>query len=499
MPAGPVSPELRSATISGARWTGLARLTREVIAFGATIVLARLLAPAEFGDAAIALVVVALTAILGTAGCTAALVQRPELSDRLVGAAVLLCAVVASVLTLATIVAAWLLVRPIFGDRTADLVLLAAPAWLLMAVGSPSQALLQRRLRFRALAIVDSVAAASSALAAVALAVAGVGGAALVVGGLVLVGTTGLLALGAERPASIRADRAAMRDTLGFVTPLALSSLVYLGYRNVDYLIIGARSTSTQLGFYWRAFQLGVVYQSKISNIMQRVSFPVFARATTERELRALHDRIVRTHATVLVPLLASFIAAAPVLIPWLFGSAWEPAVRPAQIMAVAGMAEAIMAGIGPLMVALGRPGVLLRWNLAVLGVYAVMIYVLAPHGIQVVAIGVATFGVLALVGTQAFIRRPFANLTFRDLWAETRAGILVGAVVLTAGTGVREALEAVGMPSLGVLALLGLATLLLYGGCLKAFFPAAWLDLRATFRSVGGSRSGVAVRLPDG
>ena len=482
-----VSAELRQAAISGARWTFSARLVSEIVAFTASVLLARLVSPAEFGRAAIALIFVALTAILGTAGCTAPLVQREELTGRMIAAAGFVCVSVASVLTILTLAASELVVRPVFGGRTAELVLLASPAWLLVAVGAPSHALLQRAFRFGTLAVVETCAALLAAGSAVALAEAGAGGSAVVVGGLVLVGSTGLLALFAMPPRSWRTDRGAVGETLGFATPLALSSLVYIVYRSVDYAILGARTTAAEVGFYWRAWQLGVHYQSKISNVMQWVSFPVFSRASSTGELRAIHARIVRTHATVLVPLLSVFIGAAPVLVPWLFGPTWEPSVRPAQIMAVGGMAEAIMIGWGPLMVALGRPGVLLRWNLVSLGVYAVLIFVLAPHGIETVAVGVACFGVVSVFGVQVFIRRPYAGLTFRDLWDETRAGIVVGAAILAIALAAREALEAAELAPFVLLALLGAACALSYTLLLKVFFPAPWRDLRAILRAVGG------------
>lgn len=484
-----VSSELRDATISGARWTGASRLVRELFAFAATVVLARLVSPAEFGYATIALSVVALTALLGTAGYTAPLVRGTELTGRLVGAGVVTCLSLGVVLTLVTAVAAVVLVPGVFGGRTADLVLLAAPVWLLAAVGAPSVALLQRALRFRALALVESAAAVLASASAVTYAWVGAGDTALVVGGLVLVGATAIVALAVSPPRALRTDMASLKDTIGFGAPLAASSLVYIGYRNVDYFIVGARTTPAQLGYYWRAFQLGVVYQSKISNVMQRVSLPVFARSSSREELRVIHDRIVRTHATVLVPLLATFIVAAPVLVPWLFGSIWSPAVLPAQIMAVAGMAEAVTAGIGPLMVAVGRPGALLRFNLVVFAAYAVVIWVLVPYGIDVVAAGVAAFGVLAVLAVQVFIRQPLVGLTWRDLWSETRAGIVVGLGILAGGTIVREALDAFDLAPFVVLCALGAIVLGLYVALLRALFPVELGDLRAVVAAVRGSR----------
>lgn len=456
------------------------RVLAETVALASTIVLARLVPPAEFGYAAVALIVVALSAVIGTAGVAAPLVQRRELTDGLIGAVTLVAFVAALVLAAATIAASQLVLWRLFGDRAADLVAQASLAWIFVAIGAPSQALLQRQLRFRMLAAIEVTSVAGSAALAVALAISGLDAEAVVAAGLGLVGFVGVLSFMAMPTRTVRTDRTSVRDAVGFALPVASSSLVHLGYRNVDYAILGVRASAAQLGYYWRAFQLGVGYQSKISRVMLRVSFPVYSRAAGMSELRAIRTRIVRGHAAVLVPLLALFIAVAPVAIPWLFGPAWEPSVRPAQILAVAGMADAVLTGIGPLMIALGRPNALLRWNLLVFAMYAVVIYVLAPRGIEIVAIGVAAFGVATVFGAQIVLLGPAMGLSVRQLWIDTRAGLIVGAAVLLVATGLREGFVSVGLSALVVLLLTSSASCLVYLLLLRRFFAAEWADLRA-------------------
>lgn len=483
-----VTPELRRATLSGARWTAASRLTAELVAASSSVVLARLVPPAEFGYAAVALIVVALSAVLGSAGISAPVVQRPELPDAILSAVSTLALLLGCLLTALTFGVSEALVAPVFGEQTADLVTLASPSWLLVGLGASSVALLQRNLRFRVLAVIETTSVTAGALSAVALALAGADGEAVVVGGLVLVGSTAILSVVASPPRAWRPSRAAIRETIGFAAPVAMSSLVWVGYRNIDYAILGARATATQLGYYWRAFQMGVGYQSKISRVMLRVSFPVYSRAAGMNELRAVRTRIVRGHASVLLPLLAVFIATAPVLIPWLFGPAWEPSVRPAQILAVAGMADAVVTGVGPLMVALGRPGALLRYNLLVFVAYVAMIYVLAPYGIETVAIGVAGFGVANVFVTQIILLGPAAGLSFRQLWSDTQAGLVVGAAMLLAATAIREGLTSLRLDDVFVLLLVCSASSVVYILLLRRFFIAEWADiLSVVTRARGG------------
>ena len=80
--------------------------------------------------------------------------------------------------------------------------------------------------------------------------------------------------------------------------------------------------------------------------------------------MRELRSRVMRVNATVIFPLLALFVAVAPEVVPWLFGEQWEPAVVPAQILTIAGMARMINNGTPAVMLAAGKPRVLLYFNL---------------------------------------------------------------------------------------------------------------------------------------
>lgn len=478
--------DLGEATVRGVRWISAARIVAETTALVSTIALARMIPPADFGRAAIALIVVALAVTLGPAGLTATLVQRRSLERGQVEAAAFLGVVVGSGLTVLTI-GLVPIARSAFGESTGDLLLLASPAWLISGLGGVSQAMLQRQLRFRQIALVDSVSVVAGASAALMLAATGIDGEALVAGGLTALLAGTLVAVASWRPPVPRPTRAGITDVGAFAAPVALSSLAYLGFRNVDYAILGARMSAADVGFYWRANQLGVEYQAKLSQIMLRISFPVYSRTENVEDLRRLRMRIVRVHASVLVPLLAAFAALAPVAVPWIFGAAWEPAVVPAQILAVAGVGHALVTGTGPLLVAIGRPGLLLAWNVAELVVYAAMIALLAPYGLIWVSIGVASFSIAGVVLTQFVLLRPLIGLPMRESLAETIPAFIVGGSMLAALWALRAGLEDIGFRSVAILAVCSAAGVVLYIGLLRSLFGETWTDLSSILRRVAG------------
>ena len=72
---------LRESTIRGLRWLAIMRVVGETLAFAAAVALARLIAPAAFGHAAVALIFLPLAGILTFEGFASALVQRESIDD----------------------------------------------------------------------------------------------------------------------------------------------------------------------------------------------------------------------------------------------------------------------------------------------------------------------------------------------------------------------------------------------------------------------------------
>jgi O-antigen/teichoic acid export membrane protein len=468
---------LKEATLSGVRWVMLTRVASETLALGATVALARLLSPAEFGRAAVALIFIPLATILTFEGFASALVQRESIEDSHVRSAVSMSLLGGAALSAIAAALAPLLWRPLFGAQTAGLMLLMSPVFLIAALGGVSRALLWRGLRFRRMSLIEMAALSIGSVVALALALDGLGARAIVIGALAQVAIgTALLCAAAPAPLP-RWHRGSQREISGFGVPAALAGLVDVMFRNVDYAIVAARLPAAQTGIYWRAFNLGVVYQDKLSGVMMQLAFPVYARTESHAELRRLHERATRVHAAVIFPLLVSLIVLAPVLIPFVLGAAWIPSVEPTQILAVAGMVAAILTGYPQVMLAVGRPRALLRFNLAMLAVYAAAIFLAVGYGLIAVAIAASSVYVCILVGVYRFLLGRYIGLSIRRLIPELGPA-LAGCLALVAVSAPLRVLLAPALAPVLTIALVGSAGLLAYASTLRSVSPAAWADL---------------------
>jgi lipopolysaccharide exporter len=479
---------LKRATLSGARWVGASRIVAEVLALGTTVLLARLLSPAEYGTAVIVLILPMLASILTFEGFGAFLVQARACTREQVGAAVLLSLAAGSLLTLVVFFLAPVAAEPVFGPGTSRLAQLCAPIFLIASFGSVPRALLLRRLDWKWLNVTEVIQLIVVSTASLALAFAGLGSEALILGAIIgAVGVSAVLLATAPGGPPLW-DTASVKSIVKFGTPAAVAGLTATLHQNVAFLVLGGRVGPAQVGLFWRAYQLGVAYQSKVSNITYRVAKPVLMRAGHIKDLREIRARVFRVNATLIFPLLALLVVLAPDVVPWIYGSDWRGAVVPAQVLAVAGAWTLLLGAIDAPLMAVGRPGAVAMFNTVMVVVTGATAWFTAPMGITAVAVGLAVSQlVLVLVG-QFFLLRRLIGVPMRESLGDSAAplacsGILVLATLPVAHA-LRTSLEV--LPLTLIIALLGLAV---YAVCLRLVSPAAWRDLGTLFARVLGGR----------
>jgi lipopolysaccharide exporter len=480
------SAELTEATASGLRWISLARFATELLLLGSMVVLARLIPPSAFGMFAVALIVQELATIVSSEGVASALVQRKSIERRHLQGGGALGLLIAGTLVAATLLLTVVVVRPVFGGETAFLVVLMTPWFLLGALGAPSFAVLRRRLDFRRLAALDLINSIVRSASSVVLATAvGLDAPALVLGGLAGAGAMTLLALLFAPVPFPRWRTQAVRDLLSYGGPASLAGLCWVGFRNGDYAIIGARLGAAQAGFYWRGFQLAVEYQRKISMVMTSVAFPVLARAASADELFALRRRMVRQLTIVVFPLLASLVLLAPVAVPWLFGPAWEPAVLPTQILAGAGAATVVIDAVGSVLMAMGRARAMLGYGVAHFIVYVGAVLFASRWGLAGVSVAAVTVHLVFLAVAYEVLLHGRTERTLRFLWDDVSAATVSCLAFVAAAYPIDLAFQGSGAGPIAQMTAVGAIGACAYLCALRFWFPEAWRDLGALVRRV--------------
>ena len=454
-PANNTEATLSERTIQAGHWRSATLIAQVGLQFCVAVALARLLPPADFGLAGLALVVIGFVAVLADAGLGSAIVYRRPLSARDVRLAFTLSMTVALALSLTLVALAPYAAAPFREGALTNVLRAESPLFILTAAGSVARALLRRRLDFRRLFMIDVGSYLGGyALVAVTLAGLGFGVWSLVLGALAqaFVGSTLALTLAPHpvRPLLVIGES---RQLVGYGGADTLNSLVGYGGRSADTLVIGRWLGTAELGLYTRAFSLFAVPLSYLGTAMTSVLFPAMSEIQGDvRRSRSGYLLGVQLMTMIAAPLCAGVIVAAPHVVVGLYGERWRGAALPLQILACGGTLRAVSHLGGAVTYASGNVMAEVRRQ----AVLAVLLFVGAVIGAGWGIAGVAT-GVL---GGMVFMYFAMAHLSlkivhgaWRDFFTAHLAGLTLGLQVGLVALVVRWVMEAEGAGSLSTLA----------------------------------------------
>jgi O-antigen/teichoic acid export membrane protein len=338
-----MTPTLGRRIGGGLRWSMVNTIVGRVGQLLLGVALARLIAPAEFGVFAAALVAVTVISSISELGVSLALVRAEEReeADRL--APVVSTMSIASGLVLAGLMAAGApLLATALGTADAAAPIRAMSLVLVTAgVAAVPAALLQREFHQGRKLIADTAAFAVSLVVAIALALAGFGVWALVWSrlSLHLVSAVLLFALAPSRPRP-GFDRGIARELLRFGLPLAGASLVVLGLMNVDYAIVGRTLGPTALGLYVLAFNISAWPVNAFSTPVRAVSLPGFSQLGEARGAR-----FGEALGLLLVPVVPACVllgSQSGPLVRIVYGDRWAAAAAPLAYLVVLGAVRVV-------------------------------------------------------------------------------------------------------------------------------------------------------------
>ncbi len=380
--------ELTGVSVTALAWTASGRLVQHAAAVAGVAVLARMLAPADFGLLAMAAVFTGFAAVFVDLGLTAALVQRPELTERHRSTAFWVNAGTALLLGLALAALAPLVAAIYDEPRLVGITVALAASLPLAGLGAVQTGLAERRMDFRRLAVIESGAVVLSFAAAIGAAWAGAGVWSLVVQALTQAGARSLgLWLSTSWWPRQRPDRESARELLAYGGHLAGYNATWYWIRSVDQLAVGVGAGAGPLGLYSRAYQLMLLPLSQVTWVSGRVMFPALSRLGDAVErIRSAYLRAVRLIAFVTFPLTVVLFVVAEPLVLTLLGGQWQGAIEIFRILCVVGLLQTVTATAGWIYQARGRTDWMFRWGLANAAVTVTAVVI----GVQWGAVGVA-------------------------------------------------------------------------------------------------------------
>lgn len=246
---------------------------------GSLMVLARLLEPRDFGLVAMVTVVTGIFHLFQDAGLSMVTIQRPTISQEQISTLFWVNMLVGLVLGLLTLVSAPILVSFYREPRLFWVTVASASGFLINAAGVQHGALLNRQMRFTALAVIETLTQLASAVAGIGMALAGFGYWSLV--GLTLaqpVTYTSAVWLATHWVPGRPRRRIGIRSMLVFGSTVTLNSVVTYVSSNLEKVLLGRYWGTEALGLYGRAFQLINIPRENLNSAIGLVALSALSK-----------------------------------------------------------------------------------------------------------------------------------------------------------------------------------------------------------------------------
>lgn len=418
--------------IRGVQWNYAATAMQMAAQLVFVAIVSRLLEPADFGLMAIATVIVRFGNHLAGAGVRSYLVQKKDLTDADVQAALVLASGMGIALCGATfLIAPW--AADVFRSPGAQPVIqVLALSFLVQAFTIPAGSLLHRSLRFRAIATIETAGYISGyLLAGVFLALSGFGVWSLVGATLCQQLVVLILSLKAVRhPVNGRFGKAQLMEIASKGGHFAFNSILDHCVLAAPTAIVGHQLGPADLGVFNRAGTLTNLPTYAISAAASRVVLPYLAPFQTDvaRFGRAFM-RCATLSTLMFFPVCLGMIPAAPEIVLFVLGDQWIEGIPVFQWLTAAMAMHLVAVQLGTCADAIRRLTSRSILALATLLTMSVAMYLLLDHGLVGAAAGVVVGQLVRLVLYFALISR-WLRMTAPD-WLSTYApGIVVGALV---------------------------------------------------------------------
>jgi teichuronic acid exporter len=326
---------LDRALVHGIAWTGTLKWGSQLVAWLATLVVARTLTPTDYGLFAMASMFLGLVAVLSEFGIGTAVVTLRDLADEelaQINSLAILFGLAAFAISSAAAVP---LARFFAAPELPPIVIALSAAFVITAFRVVPYSLLQKELRFKWVAFVDGIQTLVGAVGMVAFALYGLGYWTFVIGGLLGVAVSTALVLASRRHRFAWPQLRPLKHAITFSWHMVVSRLAFYLYSTADFLVAGKMLGNVALGAYSLASTLAIMLPDKIAALMGGVTPTIFSTvqdksAALRRYLLSLTEGV----ALIVFPATLGLAAVADEFVPVVLGEKWRGMIAPLQILA---------------------------------------------------------------------------------------------------------------------------------------------------------------------
>jgi PST family polysaccharide transporter len=385
--------------IQGLAWTAAAKWISQIFSWAATIAVARLLVPEDYGIVAMAGVFCGLVGVLNEFGLGAAVVAIRQLTqDEIARIHSLACAFGGGAFVLSAIVAlpaGW-----VFGLQEVPLVVVALGAgFVIAALRSVPSALLEKELRFRFLALQEGFQSIVSVLVTLSLAWWGCRYWSLVAGGLAGNVVASVIVLAAKPVPLAWPVVNSIEHVMRFSLHVLVNRVCWYAASSSDLFLAGRLLGQGAAGSYAYASNLATIPLDKVTALASRVMPGFFSSVQTDTNaVRRYLLLVTEGVSLVTFPVGVGMTLVADDLVWFVLGKKWEGVIGPLQILASWSVVRSVSGLVVPILYVTGGSRVAMVSGLLSMALFPIAFWIGSAWGALGLAITWLFVGPLSLV-----------------------------------------------------------------------------------------------------
>jgi teichuronic acid exporter len=331
---------LKHKTVSGLIWSFIDTIAGQGISFIVGIILARLLAPREFGLIGMITVFIAISESFINSGFSSALIRKKDCTNTDYST-VFYFNLVTGILFFIILYLSAPAISGFFNEPELKAILQVMGLILIIdSLTIIQRTILTKRINFKLQARISVIASIGSGIIAITMALNGFGVWSLVAQRIVkqCINSLFLWIWNKWKPLFVFSIKS-FKELFGFGSKLLISGLIDTIYKNVYYLIIGKFFSAQELGFYTKASEFKNLPSQNLNSIISRVTYPVLSTLQDDiPRLKNNYQRLIRSVMFITFILMMGMAAVAEPMIYTLIGTKWEPAIIYLQMLCFVGM-----------------------------------------------------------------------------------------------------------------------------------------------------------------
>ena len=352
---------LSQRTVRGGFWVFSLRIVQQIFGLARLLILARILAPHDFGLMGIALLAMSTLETFSQTGFQAALIQKKENIESYLDAAWTVL-ILRGLLLFGILYFAAPFVASFFDTPEAKpIIQVVGLSVLFQAFTNIGVIYFQKELEFNKEFIYQFAGTLSDFIVAVSAVLILKNVWALVFGMLAGNAVRCIISylIHPYRPRLSR-DLAKAKELFGFGKWVLGSSILIFLLTQGDDIFVGKLLGATALGFYQMAYRISNMPATEITHVISRVTFPVYSKLQNDiPKLREAYLKVLQVTAFLSFPVAGLIFVLAPDFTKIFLGEKWMPMVPAMQVLCLFGVTRALNGTMGSIFQGIGIPKVI--------------------------------------------------------------------------------------------------------------------------------------------